>query len=96
MKRFLKQVAVFGLLSLPISLLLLWFIVLPVVVFGGAFAADLFDRFGDTPRVVAGYAGLLATVVVVLTLLATAGGFLLALVVSFGRLVLIRPRAQRP
>ncbi|MDX1503612.1 MAG: hypothetical protein R3325_14735 [Thermoanaerobaculia bacterium] len=69
---------------------MLWFIILPAVVFGGAFVADLFDRFGDTPRVLAGYAGLLLTAIAVLGLLAATGGVILAALVSLARLISIR------
>jgi TRAP-type mannitol/chloroaromatic compound transport system permease large subunit len=93
MRHFWMQVAVLGLAALLVLVPRLWFLLVPIVVYGGAFVGDLFDRFGDAARVVAAYAGLLLTAALVLGLLAATAGVVLASLVSLGRLVLLRLRA---
>jgi TRAP-type mannitol/chloroaromatic compound transport system permease large subunit len=90
--RFWVGVVLFGLAALVVLAPLLWFLIVPIVVYGGAFVGDLFDRFGDTSRVVAAYLGLLLTAVLVLGLLGAVAGVVLASLVNVCRLVLLRMR----
>lgn len=90
--RFWVEVVLLGLAALVVLVPLLWFLVVPIVVYGGAFVGDLFDRFGDTPRIVAAYLGLLLTAALVLGLLGAVAGVILASLVKLGRLVLLRMR----
>lgn len=92
-RQFWMKVVVLGPAALVVLVPLLWFLVVPIVVYGGAFVGDLFGRFGGTLRVVAAYAGLLLTALLTLGLLAAAAGVVLASLVSFGRFILMRLRA---
>jgi hypothetical protein len=92
---FLKRVALLGILSLMVLVPLLWFSILSVVVYGGAFIGDLFERFGNPTAAVASYAGLLLTTAAVVATLVTVGGLVLASLVSLGQLVLRQFRSPR-
>jgi TRAP-type mannitol/chloroaromatic compound transport system permease large subunit len=90
MSAFVKRATILGLLSLLVLVPLLWLLIVPVVTAGGALTGQLFDRFGDVPRIVGAYAGLLMTIVLVLVLLAAPSGVVLATLFGIGRKVFSR------
>jgi hypothetical protein len=92
MRGFLKEVFLFGLASLIFLVPWQWFLILPVVVYGGAFVGDLFEGFGNATATVASYSGLLLTTAIVLASLGAVGGLILATLFRLGRFVLRRLR----
>ena len=87
---FPRQVLVLGLLSLLILVPFFWFTILSAVVYGGAFVADVFDPSGDIPRIIAGIAGLLLSIITVLGLLVLMGGVVLTSLARLGKWIWAR------